>query len=170
MINPMKDTNNKEIKDSLKSDEHKEIVKEAAILGAQDQNNLTPPTTEEFIERPFNEDEFMAFAHGNPIPPTTDWVDTPNEDLALKITFILADFYDYDRDLMETWTKIKAIIAEERTDLTRTIRDDLMGKLIIPVNPSNDDQRDWYRGLGKEEQAREIREKVEWYFKDRFNV
>jgi hypothetical protein len=32
--------------------------------------------------------------------------------------------------------------------------------LIIDVNPSSDDQRTWYRGLGREEAQREMREKV----------
>lgn len=32
--------------------------------------------------------------------------------------------------------------------------------LVIEINPSNDDQRSWYRGLGREEAQREVREKV----------
>ena len=32
--------------------------------------------------------------------------------------------------------------------------------LVVDINPSNDDQRIWYRGLGREEAQREMRDKV----------
>ena len=38
--------------------------------------------------------------------------------------------------------------------------------ITIPVNSSNDDQRIWYRGLGREEQAEEDRRKVKSILKD----
>lgn len=53
------------------------------------------------------------------------------------------------------------LLTEALSQRERTVREEILNLVTIPINPSNDDQREWYRGLGREEEARAIREKIQ---------
>lgn len=55
---------------------------------------------------------------------------------------------------------IRSRIPEAVDGILEAVREEVDRKLVIDVNPSRDDQRDWYRGLGREEAQREMRDKI----------
>lgn len=92
--------------------------------------------------------------------PQEEW--SENKDITdLLIKF---DYASYGEMYQATESLIKSEIEkarqEERIETLREVREKIEKIMTIEINPSNDDQRQWYRGLGKEEAQRESRSKV----------
>ena len=104
-------------------------------------------------------------------PPTTDWVDV-NDNWGTK----LGDLLEKHRHISSNvGAEIYDLIEKSHTDLARTIRDDLMGKLdTIEIT---DGQVIKAAGrIGVKEQfaynqaVNNVQDEIKSYFKDRFNV
>jgi hypothetical protein len=92
------------------------------------------------------------------------WNDGMSREEALKNVYRFVDEHKGKlTDFVENeWFKsfikqeIDMAVAKERERLVEKLKENL----IVEINPSNEDQRDWYRGLGREEAQREMREKA----------
>lgn len=67
--------------------------------------------------------------------------------LANDITQILCDFYDYDRDLMETYKKIKHVISGVRQEAIGATLRDIM-KLAKEYDLYDEDIEDYAKSKG----------------------
>ncbi len=80
-------------------------------------------------------------------------MNNPEIEQIKKLTF-------YDKLLEVEKTSLVALIEIILEQREKKLIEKVDKILTIDVNPSNDDQREWYRGLGREEAQREMRDKA----------